>query len=155
MACSFTGHRRIAPEHRASLPALVLRAINYAYSEGCRDFLCGGAIGFDTVAAREVLRFRMTHPDVSLHLILPCINQDAAWSVADRNSYAYLLSAADDVEYVADEYRDGCMRERNRRLAERCDILIAYCASGNSGTYQTVRMAERLGKRIYNLYNHV
>ncbi len=150
--CAFSGHRIIKPEHRSRISGLIQRAVNYAYARGCRSFLSGGALGFDTLAAREVIQFRLTHPDVRLLLYLPCVNQDEQWSERDRNNYHYILNSADEIFYLFDEYVDGCMKERNRRLAEDSDILISYVSRPNSGTGQTVRMAEKLGKEIYNLY---
>ena len=149
---SFTGHRLIKKEHLQRLSPLVDRAIEYAYSEGCREFLCGGAVGFDTIAARCVIRFKMYHPDVRLKLILPCKNQDEKWSDRQRSAYEHLLSSADEVEFVADEYTDGCMRERNFILANRADVLVAYVGHNRSGSAQTVRMADSMGKTVYNLY---
>ena len=151
-ACSFTGHRQIKKEHIKELPELVARAINYAYVNGCRRFIAGGAIGFDTLAAREVIRFRMSHPDVSLLLFLPCIAQDNKWKSQQRKLYEYLLSEANEVVYVSEEYTDTCMKERNRKIAEEADILISYVGRTNSGAAQTVRMARELGREIYNLY---
>ena len=152
MVCSFTGHRQIESELRVALIELLGRAIEYAYGEGCREFICGGAVGFDTLAAREVIRFRMTHTDVRLILALPCIEQDLKWSDAQKSAYGFTLSAADEVIYISDSYTKTCMAERNRYLADRCDMLIAYVGRSTSGAGQTVRMAERLNKRIYNLY---
>ena len=150
--CSFTGHRTVKAEHRGKIAALVARAIAYAYSHGCRRFYTGGAVGFDTVAAREVLRFRIFHPDVSLVLLLPCTDQDKYWTASQRSSYQYVLSVADEVVYVSEEYTDTCIKERNMQLAERADIMIAYVGRYRSGAAQTVRMAESLGKEVYNLY---
>ena len=127
--------------------------MEYAYSEGCRTFCAGGALGFDTLAARAVILFRISHPDVKLHLILPCVDQDASWSEHQRSDYEYILKNADYTEYVSDEYTDKCMRERNFALADRCDILIAYVQRSSSGAAQTVRFAEKMGKRVYNLYS--
>ena len=150
--CAFTGHRSIAAAHRGSVGELVFRAIEFAYGEGCRTFLSGGAIGFDTLAAREVVRFRLSHPDVRLVLILPCTDQDERWSQRDKDSYGYLIGAADEVTYLADSYTADCMKKRNFALASAADIVIAYVGRSASGSGQTVRMAERLGKRVYNLY---
>lgn len=150
--CSFTGHRLIKKEHFSRLCALIDRAIDYAYSEGCRTFISGGAVGFDTLAARSVIRFRLSHPDARLVLLLPCINQDEKWSDAQRDAYEHILSSANEVEYVFDEYTDSCMKERNFRLADRADILIAYVGHNRSGSAQTARMADNMGKTVYNLY---
>jgi len=150
--CSFTGHRAIARPHRDRIGELLLRAISYAYENGVRVFLAGGAIGFDTLAAKAVISFRMTHPDVRLGLLIPCKNQSLKWDECEKSIYEYTLSVADEIEYVSDEYYDGCMKERNARLAERCDMLVAYVGRKTGGSAQTVRMAEKLGKKIYNLY---
>lgn len=152
MVCSFTGHRQIEPELRIALLELIGRAIQYAYNEGCREFISGGALGFDTLVAREVIRFRITHRDVRLILALPCVNQDEKWSQRQKDAYNYTLSSADEVIYISDSYTATCMAERNAFLAQRADILVAYLGKQRSGAAQTVRMAEKLGKRIYNLY---
>jgi len=149
--CSFSGHRIIKREHERALPALITRAIGYAYENGCRDFFSGGAIGFDTLAAREVLRFRLSHPDVRLVLLLPCINQDEKWSEECRDAYQFLIREANEVIYTADEYTSGCIKKRNRKLAESCSMLIAYLYRRDSGTGQTVAMAKKLDKEVYNL----
>ena len=131
---------------------ILTRAINYAYSEGCRDFLSGGAVGFDTFAAREVIRFRISHPDVRLIMVLPCILQDELWSESQKNAYYHILKCADEVIYVNDEYTPDCMKKRNLVLAERCDIMVSYVSYAKSGAAQTESMARRLNKRVYNLY---
>ena len=150
--CSFTGHRQIKYSHLGGIAGLVDRAIEYAYSKGCREFIAGGAIGFDTVAAREVVKFRMTHRDVKLILFLPCLEQDSKWTARQKSQYEYLLSEADEVVYVSEQYSDGCMKQRNFQLAIKADILIAYVNRNNSGAAQTVRMAMEKGIEIYNLY---
>lgn len=153
--CAFTGHRRIKDSHKKHLSSLLFRAINYAYERGCRKFITGGAIGFDTEAAREVLRFRISHPDVSLILFLPCLDQDASWSERQRDAYEYILSSANEVRYVSEVYDKGCMKRRNQAMADECDIMIAYVARDYSGSAQTMRMATALGREVYNLYGEL
>ena len=150
--CSFSGHRNIETAHKTALPPLVARGIEYAYSKGCRNFLSGGAIGFDTLAAQEVIKFRATHRDVRLVLVLPCKNQSEKWNFRQKQEYEKILKSADEIIYITDSYYDGCIKERNMRLAEEADILICYASRFNSGTGQTVRMAKSMGKDVYNLY---
>lgn len=150
--CSFTGHRTIEKKHRAGIRDLVMRAVNYAYGEGCRDFYNGCAIGFDLLCASVVLEYRETHPDVKLHILVPCRNQDANWNSADRAEYANVLALADTVTVLAESYYDGCMQARNRALVESCDMLIAYRGRSWGGTAATVRLATKANKTVYNLY---
>ena len=152
-ACSFTGHRTIPEENRSRITELLSTAIKYAYAAGCRDFLCGGALGFDTLAAQEVIKFRLLHRDVRLVLCLPCMDQSEKWSDRGQFMYTHILESADEVIYASDSYTDSCMRERNFLLASRCDILIAYCQRIRSGTGQTLRMADSMGKEIINIFD--
>ena len=150
--CAFTGHRSIEVRHRDKISNCLFRAIEYAYKEGCRTFLTGGALGFDTLAAREVIRFKMSHPDAKLKIIIPCRNQSDGWSDSQVSMYEYTLANADEDEYLSEEYFDGCMKVRNKRLADTCDLMIAYVNRASSGSGQTARMAERAGKKVYNIY---
>ena len=68
--CSFTGHRKIELRHRENIYSMIERAVAYAYREGCRRFYTGGAVGFDTLAARAVINFRISHPDVFFQIYI-------------------------------------------------------------------------------------
>jgi uncharacterized phage-like protein YoqJ len=87
--------------------------------------------------------------------VLPCIEQSEKWSETQKNAYDFILAHSDEVIYVSEEYYDGCNKDRNFRLASEADILIAYVSNPYSGSAQTVRMAEKQGKTIYNLYPHL
>ena len=152
LGCAFTGHRKIEDSHLGKIEPLVMRAIEYAYGEGCRKFYTGGALGFDTVAAKAVILFRLRHPDAELHIIVPCAEQSAAWSDEECRMYDYLLGEANSVSVLEDGYTADCMKRRNAELVRLGDIIIAYMGRERSGAGQTVRMARRAGKRVYNLY---
>lgn len=155
MTCAFTGHRQILPEHRDALSELIRVSIAHAYDLGCRRFITGGAVGFDTAAARELIRFRIFHPDISLSVYVPYIGQDSEWGEEQRNTYNYVLSNANEVKYISENYSKQCMKKRNQAMVDDCDILIAYVYKDRSGSSQTVRMAEELGREIRNLYKEI
>ena len=152
LTCGFTGHREIKKDHASDIFDLVMRGVGYAYDRGYRTFVTGGAIGFDTVCAKAVIFFRMSHPDVRLELVLPCKNQADHWGASDREVYEYLLRSADSLEYVSEAYTESCMRRRNMRIVERSDMIIAYVSHSKSGSGQTLRLASEKNRIIYNLY---
>ena len=154
-SCSFTGHRIIAASNIQPLENLLDRAIDYVYNEGCRNFYCGGALGFDTMAAKKLILKRMVNRDIRITIIVPCRDQDLKFSESSKRMYNYILSMADEIIYISDEYTSVCMKERNQALVDACDVLIAYAGKKNSGSGQTVRMATEQGKTVYNLYNKV
>ena len=150
--CCFTGHRVLPADQVENIYELFPSILEKLYSQGVREFRAGGALGFDTLAAREVIKYRISHPDVSLVLALPCVNQDERWSARQRDAYSYVLSSANEVVYISEEFTDTCMKDRNRYLVEEADVLIAYASRSASGAGQTVRMAKKRGVQVYNLY---
>lgn len=77
--CCFTGHREISKHsiqkvaERLEIELVKLIGKGYCY------FGCGGALGFDTIAAQTVLRLREKYPHIKLILVLPCITQANGW----------------------------------------------------------------------------
>lgn len=121
------------------------------------DFYAGGAIGFDTLAANNVLRMREKYPQVKLHIVLPCsnANQTKGWTAEQVADFNRILGLADTVAYISDSYYNGCMKGRNARLVKLAsDYCICYWNPKHyrSGTGQTVRMARKKGIPVINLF---
>ena len=146
--CCFSGHRIIA---REDAPALHddLRSILKTFIEGgITRFIAGGAIGFDTLAAKEVLALRRIYPDVWLHLVLPCRDQAKRWTTVQKQEYEKILAAADSHEFLFDSYVQGCMQIRNRAMVDQSNVLIAYYKNRPGGTRQTVAYAHEKNIRV-------
>lgn len=149
--CVFTGHRMIPEGERGRLHRRLVGAVEDLYGEGYRTFCAGGALGFDRMAADTVLALRQKHPDLRLLLMIPCRDQAARWSAADREVYERQLRDADEVQVLSERYFDGCMRERNRQMIAIASVCVAYVTSSYSGSAQTVRMAEARGVPVIHL----
>lgn len=150
----FTGHRTTSfyTDDMRSLARLLRKFI----LEGTVDFYAGGAKGWDMTFADFVLKMRENYPLVKLHLVLPCPpeEQTARWNKYDKEEYQDILEAADSVEIVSDHYDKNCMKKRNERLVELGDVCLCYYNEKRvrSGTGQTVRIAEKQGKEIINIF---
>lgn len=155
-AC-FTGHRSILDnieDFSNKLYDVVERLIT---EYNLTDFFVGGAYGFDAVASLSVLKLRMKYPHIKLHLILPCSNDEQTknWTADRIADFKHILELADTVEYTSNSYYNGCMKVRNARLMEcasECCICYYNPCNWRSGTGQTVRMAQRKGIEIINVY---
>ena len=86
--CCFTGHRIIMYEHLDVMSGKLDAVIAELYEKGIRDFITGGALGFDTLAAQAVLRARKNAEDLRLVLALPCREQA-------KNRHKLLLTCLD------------------------------------------------------------
>ena len=152
-SCCFTGHRLIAaaecPALRERLRAEILRLAG----QGIDTFLAGGALGFDTMAAQEVLSLRETAlPELHLVLVLPCLGQESHWDSDSIELYHELIRQADEVIYTGDVYTPGCMHTRNRYLVNHSSRCLCYLKNTEQGgTAYTVRYAEKQGLQMINL----
>ena len=158
VTCCFTGHRSVAQYHRKQTAAAVLAQIRALRDRGFTRFIAGGALGFDTLAALCVLKAAETDPDIRLILAVPCLNQTEKWSrlpgaLEHLRTYKEIMGKADEVIYTSERtYFDGCMRIRNQFMVDHAAVCIAYWNGSYGGTSQTVRMAEKAGLEIINVF---
>jgi uncharacterized phage-like protein YoqJ len=149
----FTGHRELLVTDQ--LKKQVFVTLEKLIQQGAIHFYAGGAIGWDTLCGAAVLSLRQKHPQIKLHLVLPCPPQEQTyhWTERDKQAYEVLLQSADSVECVSQSAGKGCMQLRNARLVELGDCCVCYYDPRNSasGTGQTVRMAQKKGIKILNL----
>lgn len=62
-----------------ALKARMMDAVEAAYAEGYRHFLCGMAQGCDLYFCQCALALRQQHPDVTVEAAIPCPTQADAW----------------------------------------------------------------------------
>lgn len=149
--CCFSGHRRIPLGKVRTIERRLEKTIIDLIDQGFLYFGAGGALGFDTLAAKTVLKLREVHPEIKLILVLPCKTQASLWSQADKRTYEEIKSQADKIVYISDEYTRGCMYERNRHLVDNSSICVCYLTKDSGGTAYTVKYARKKGVQIINL----
>ena len=148
-ACCFTGHR---PEklpwgtNETDSRCLLLKkkirdAVEAAYGEGIRHFICGMARGCDFYFAEEVLALRKEHPDVVLEAAIPCAGQSASWSSAHRLRWSAIVEQCDKKTVMQEFYTPDCMLRRNRYMVDRSSLVIAVYDGSNGGTRRTLEYA--------------
>ena len=150
--CMVTGHRdimNIEPEHILRLAPEIYKAI----ALGKTTFLCGGARGWDTYTALNILAMKTSNPIIKLVLVLPCCKteQTKYWSNTHIVVYDSILSCADDLIYISKHYYDKCYFDRNAKMVEMSSYCICYLKNEKSGTGQTVRMARKNGLEVVNI----
>ncbi len=140
-ACVFTGHRDLNEDF--SLKKLKIEIEN-VIKEGVTVFYNGMAMGFDLIAAETVLKLKRKYPSVKLIACIPCKEQDKYFSDEDRRRYTKIVKKADDSILISERYHRGCMLQRNRYMADRADIMIAYCNKQTGGTAYTVNYFKKI-----------
>ncbi len=146
--CCFTGHRNISDNDRAAVTAALRVLLPDLISEGVTLFRTGGALGFDTLAAEEILRIKRNFPEVKLHIFVPCLDQNKYYSDEQKAVYLKHINAADKIMCISKKYYNGCMLDRNREMVNGADLCIAYLRRQSGGTAYTVNYAEKNGVKV-------
>lgn len=149
--CCFTGHRIIKTEHKEIICQNLLKLITALAETGVCNFIAGGALGFDTLAANAVIEAREHNSDINLTLALPCKEQAKNWNLKNIKEYNNILSLADKVIYVSDDYYNGCMQKRNRYMIDNSDHCIFYMTSPRGGTAYTIKYAISSETNLHNV----
>lgn len=150
-ASCFTGHRLLPKDRVERILKRLDHEVENLIRQGITDFISGGALGFDQVAASLIVAKREMGADIRLIFALPCKNQDEQWNADQKRLYHNLLAAADEIIYVSAEYSDGCMKRRNRYMVDNSSYCICARLHSMSGTEQTVKYARQRGLRIINV----
>lgn len=148
--CCFTGHRDL-PEEREQITHKLEQTITDLIQTGTQRFMAGGAVGFDTLAARTVLKLREEYPYIKLILILPCLSQTRGWPEDDIAAYERIKAAADEVVYTSEGYTRGCMHKRNRHLVDHSGVCVCYLTQSKGGTAYTANYARKNGIPVINI----
>lgn len=149
--CCFTGHRFISNEHMDKIEKNLPIVIRTLAERGITEFLSGGALGFDMIAAKAVIREREKNGDIRLVLALPCMNHNRGWKNADKANFESVAAMSDETIYVSDDYYDGCMLRRNRYMVDKSRHCIFYMAYPRGGTAYTVRYALDSNLEMHNI----
>ena len=155
--CCFTGHRKLEMPVR-ELEKKTSELIQKAISQGYTHFICGGALGFDMLAAEEVVTLRTiyshgaTRKPITLEIAVPCADQTAKWSQKQQARYEAILECADAVNTLSKQYSRQAMSLRNKYMVSKSSLVIAYYIPDNTGgTKNTLAYAEKQGREIWHV----
>lgn len=152
----FSGHRLIQQGKRKALKQELRTEIAKAYARGVRNFYCGMALGFDTLAATAALSLQCELPGMRVIAVIPFQGQADRWMEADRELYEDILANVDETVVLSRRYYDGCLLRRNDYMLERSGGVIAYFdGQPKGGTYYTCKKARSHGLDVTNLYDRV
>lgn len=149
--CCFAGHRNLPATKIEKIIINLDREIENLIEKGITDFLSGGVLGFDQIAASLIIAKKEMGKDIRLIFALSCKNQDESWSEKQKTLYQELLLEADDVIYISEEYNDFCMKKRNNYMIAKSAYCICALLQEKSETGQTVGYAKKKGLQIINV----
>jgi uncharacterized phage-like protein YoqJ len=153
---AFSGHRpdslggyNILNAYNQRVVSTLQGIIQQLIAQGCRQFICGGALGVDQWAADLVLIEKITKPELELTLALPFEDFDSKWPMCSRQSLMDQIRQATQVHYVCEPgYAGWKLVRRNEWMVDHSDLVVAVWKGIPGGTANCVRYAERQRKSI-------
>lgn len=153
--CCFTGHRDLPINQIKDIEAITASEIRTLIRDsGVCYFGVGGAIGFDTLAARVLFQIRETeYKHIKVILVYPFDGFTSRWTPAQQAEHNRLLPQYDKVVCVADRPSREAYLARDRHLVDNSAYCISYCTRQSGGTAYTVKYARQRGIEVRNVFD--
>lgn len=116
------------------------------------DFLVGRNGEFDQLVSSAVLRCKKQFRDdnSSLVLVLPYVTAEYLNNQEEFECYYDDVKVSERASKVDPK---SAIQIRNREMIDRADLIICYIEHKSGGAYQSLRYAQKQGKRIVYLTN--
>lgn len=137
------------------------------YESGVRQWISGGAQGFDQIAFWTVFELSKIHPDIKNTVYIPFRGQERLWredGLFGQKEYRQMLQLATNIKCIKDTLPNGeyysipaLMMKRNEAMINDSDQMIAlYPFNMNwekmhGGTANAIRYAHRNKKPIQRI----
>lgn len=152
--CCFSGHRELPAEKVQQLATKIEKAVrDLIVKHGVCYFGVGGAIGFDTLAAKVLFQMRKSEfPQIKVILVYPFDGYTRWWTREQKREYRMLLPKYDKVVCVVDQAGKEAYLWRNRHLVDGSGYCIYYCTRKEGETAYTVADAKSRGLHMIGLH---
>lgn len=152
----FTGHRPNGlnfdkddnGEGSTLLKIKLLNEIEYLINEGVEAFIVGMAMGVDIWCGEIVNSLKEYYPNIHLEGAVPYRKHGKKWNYYWKNKHNELLKNCDKITYINENYKKGVMQDRNKYMVHNSTIVLGVWNGKKSGTYNTLKYANKLGKKI-------
>ena len=143
-AVCFTGHRQIEgvyydPDkmsgHWYATWMATLKTVYELYKLGYTEFISGGALGFDQLAAHAVKYFKdNTNVPTELWMALPFQGFESKWPAKSKLQLAGIVGCADKMLYVNQPpYAPWKLHKRNEWMVDNSLLTLAMYVPGTTG----------------------
>lgn len=151
----FTGHRNISKNNIPKIKNILRKLLIELIKNDIIYYGNGGAYGFDLISSNIVLELKQQYPQIRLIMVLPCKSQTKYWSSDNILEYNRILSLADKIIYISEDYHSQCMQDRNKHMVQHSNYCISYCTQNKGGTFNTIKMSHNKGIKVYNLADFI
>lgn len=158
---SLTGHRNLTDKGYAELVEFLCIKI---IREIPNVLISGAAIGADHAFLEAALKISSItqEPPIEVRIYEPFLDFEYKWTDVQKEYYWTLRNKADSVkiitQYFPQEYWEYAVayQRRNMALVDDCTELWAYYdGRSKSGTKNCIEYANKVGKKVVNIYEEM
>lgn len=139
-SCALTGHRDLPDDFDVEKLRKKLKDL---IEKGVFIFYNGLAMGFDLLSAEILLSLKKEYKNVKIVACIPCLRQEKYYKEEDKKRYYQVLKDVDEKIILSEEYYKGCMLQRDKYMADKADVLLAYLKKETGGTAYTVKYFQK------------
>lgn len=140
MTCCFFGHRDTPLSVQDELKPLLKELIE---KEGVDRFLVGNEGGFDQLVAKTLRKLKEEYPQIRCYIVLAYINRSY-----DNNALLLETIYPEGLEFTSPRF---CIDRRNRWMLKEADTVVGYVCHSIGGAARFFSLAQKQGKRCFNL----
>ena len=145
MIITFFGHSNYAEKsgHRQK----ILDYIESVANDEPIEFYLGGYGNFDGFALSCAKEYQKTHPNTKTCFVTPYLDP-----TYEKTHLKYNAKIYDEIIYppIEKAHPKYAISYRNKWMAERADIVIAYVARQSGGAFSSLQHSKKLGKTYFN-----
>ena len=151
MIIAGTGHRpdKLGGYNPAASRKVLTFAQEYLRTANAELVISGMAQGWDMALAQAAVSL-----DIPFRAYVPFTGQELVWPSATRLYYHALLGKAEKVIVCSEGgFNLAAMQERNRRMVDDCDLLVALWNGSSGGTANCIAYAVYIERPYINLWD--
>ena len=144
MTVCFTGHRTINgqyydrenyTEHWLAVWQSTVSIVHRLWQQGHKDFISGGALGFDQLAANAVLYIKNHQVDINLWMALPFPGFERKWPAKSQTALVTIVGQADHMFYIdpQSDYKPWKMQKRNKWMVDNSQYVVGLYLDDKTG----------------------
>lgn len=130
------------------LQSILYKEILDCISAGYNRFITGLARGVDLWAGEILMELKAQGEPIFIIAVQPYRTHGSNFLGKEKFTLGRLVSNADKVVCLAEEYRKGCLQRRNEYMVDHSGKLIAVVSDYRSGTGATIRYAQKQGINV-------
>lgn len=151
--CFFVGNRELPAYRIKMIRQQVKDTIDELMGEGIKFFFVSGEPGFETLAAEEIVRYRMHYPDSGIQLIFIPPTQEQRMEMSPQE-----LRKAEALRWTADQVFDLTSypelqddKLRRKWMVECSSACVTYFSRIRDCSSDTIQYAQQRGLHIVHI----